>query len=530
MLLGACGSSGGGTEPPPAATQSVYVVDAARGDDANPGTEAQPLRTLQAGVAKLAAGVTLQVRAGDYRAEGPIRITMAASPQAPARVAAYAGEQAIVESVIVESSTSVEVTGFTIIGTKTLPVGWRDMPEVVIDDPNTTVDPNQSWQLRAASVRARYASYVTFINWPHPSGTWTWENDYSGGIDVVASRDITLRDNDVSLHTACIGLHNESANVLVENNTLHHCLDALKGERRAGAFSFTASTIRANAVSQILREGLRLTYGAYGNVIEDNRVEYTGTNHIATYEAGGYNIIRRNIVQYGGYYAETMKFPGPSAISLHSSGPDTVADSNYVAYQYDVTLHDGNGVIVDFNPDNAVVQNNIIYRPMGNGINSAKSGNARIVHNTIVEAGYQTTALTNGMGIRIGKATDVNNVIANNIIYLPRNGGILFAEGNLADQAYLDHNLFHTSGVALVGNGLDPSAAYWDLASLHAAGLCLNSIAGDPLLADPSQGRPQAGSPALARGTAEHSSASDYAGQPRSGVAPSIGAYENASN
>ena len=57
------------------------------GNDANPGTEAKPLATLQAGVNKLQPGDTLLIRGGIYRetvtfprsgtAENPITVTAA---------------------------------------------------------------------------------------------------------------------------------------------------------------------------------------------------------------------------------------------------------------------------------------------------------------------------------------------------------------------------------------------------------------------------------------------------------------------
>ena len=401
------------------------------------------------------------------------------------------------------------------------------MPEVVIDDPGVVIDPAEDWSTRVHDVNRKYASYAQFVY--AGTGAASWEGDFSAGINVVASRNITLANNDISMHTACIQLRNQATGVRVEGNVLHHCLDALKGARRAtDAYSFSHSTIRANRVEQIFREGIRLTDGAQHSLVEDNRVEYTGHSHIVTYHAGGHNTIRRNQVQYGGYYTETMRFPGSSGISLHSAGPGTVADGNHIAYQVDATLRDGNGIIIDYTPEQARVVNNVIHRPMGSGITSMASGHASIVHNTIVEAGHGTTSLKNGVGIRIVQAGDVGNVIANNIIHLPHNGGISFEGGNLANQAYVDHNLFHVDGVPLVGNGLDPSAAYWSLASLQAAGHGLQSLQADPMLAVPAHGSLQPASPALAAGTPQHSVAHDAANHQRSASAPSIGAFESA--
>lgn len=525
-LLPAAGCGGGAAydpQPPAPSLQHLYV-DAAAGNDANPGTAARPLRSVAAALAAAGAGTTVYLAAGDYRSQGPLLIRHTGREGAPLRVQGAPGGTARVEAVVVSDSEWVEVVGLVVVGPKTLPAAWRDMPAVVVDDPSVVIDLQEDWSTRVHKVNRKYASYAHFAS----GGVGgSWEDDFSAGINVVASRRVTLRGNDVSLHTACVQLRNQSSEVLVEANTLHHCLDALRGALRLqDAYSFARSTVRANVVRQTFREGLRLNDGAQHNLVEGNRVEYTGHSHIATYHAGGHNVVRGNDVRHGGYYSETMRFPGSSGISLHTAGAGTVADGNRVSYQVDPTLRDGNGVIIDYTPEQATVVNNLVYRTMGSGITSVMSGRASIVHNTIVEAGFETPSRHNGVGVRIVSAGDVGNIIANNLIHRPRIGGILFEQRNLAQQAVLDHNLFDMPGLPLVGDGLDAAAAYTTLAALRAVGACLNCLAADARLALPEEGRLAADSPALGRGTPLHSAAHDIDGLPRSAVAPTIGARE----
>jgi len=125
--------------------------------------------------------------------------------------------------------------------------------------------------------------------------------------------------NTISLHTVGIELRNESSSIVVEDNAIRYSRDGLRGDKRAiDGFSFTASTIRRNFLDQSFREGIRLTFGASDNLVEDNLVQNTGYSHIATWQAGGGNAIRRNVLRQGGYYAETMRWPGPSPRSAYA--------------------------------------------------------------------------------------------------------------------------------------------------------------------------------------------------------------------
>ena len=79
--------------PEPTPSGPVYYV-AQTGHDANPGTEAQPFRTVRRGVQALRAGATLYVKSGTY-AEHLDRIPGGTSWSAPVRVVAYPGDTVV---------------------------------------------------------------------------------------------------------------------------------------------------------------------------------------------------------------------------------------------------------------------------------------------------------------------------------------------------------------------------------------------------------------------------------------------------
>ncbi len=527
LLLSACGGGGGGgptREAPLAPT--TYYVDAVRGSDTASGGASEPFRTIARGIGRLAPGDTLCIAGGDYRAEGTLMIRLRAEAATPVVVESCSG-RVEVDSVRIEDSAWVELRGLTIASGKALPPGWPDMPEILIDSVGAAyaIDPDEPWSTRAAKVDMRYHSYSTFVD--PLGGTDSWEYAlYSEGIGVSASQHVRLAGNTISLHTVGVELRNESSSIVVEDNAIRYCLDGLRGDKRAiDGFSYSASTIRRNLVEQSFREGIRLSFGASDNVVEDNLVQNTGHSHIATWQAGGGNTIRRNVLRQGGYYAETMRWPGPSAISVHSAGAGTRVEANSIARQVDMSFRDGNGVIIDNNGGAAVtIANNLIHQVMGSGISSVFGGNATIQHNTIVDSGHATTASGNGMGIRLSEDSDVGNTIANNLIVDPANGGIWFRNHTLAGQAFIDNNLYDFSGLPLVADGLE---SYADLAAWRASGHGLQALQTAARLEQPAEGLfgVAADSPARGAGSTAHGSEHDLDGTPRASP-PTIGAFE----
>ena len=73
--------------------QTYYV--ATNGDDSNPGTEAQPFRTISKGTSVLQAGDTLYVRAGTYHEK--VVISNSGTANNPITISAYPGETPVID-------------------------------------------------------------------------------------------------------------------------------------------------------------------------------------------------------------------------------------------------------------------------------------------------------------------------------------------------------------------------------------------------------------------------------------------------
>lgn len=103
---------------------TTYYVSAANGNNNYPGTDpAQPLRTIQAAVNKLQAGDSVSIRGGVYAER--VYIQKPGTAESPIRLAAYEGEQPIVDGaglsiaedaalVVIHQSQDITLSGLTI--------------------------------------------------------------------------------------------------------------------------------------------------------------------------------------------------------------------------------------------------------------------------------------------------------------------------------------------------------------------------------------------------------------------------------
>jgi hypothetical protein len=81
----------------PAAAQTATLVVATDGDDADPGTVDQPLRTIQRAVDLAGPGTTIEIRAGSYAPGTNIQVTVDGQPDAPITMRAYQGEPVLID-------------------------------------------------------------------------------------------------------------------------------------------------------------------------------------------------------------------------------------------------------------------------------------------------------------------------------------------------------------------------------------------------------------------------------------------------
>lgn len=414
----------------------IYVSK--NGSDDSSGEITAPLLTVQKAIDISTPGTTILVEGGDYSDSEFIEIEKKASAEHPIRLIADATTEVILPPVHVHESQYIEVTGFTIYAGEILPENWVDMPAVFVDNPTIMIDRYDDYEsIRKEQIEKKYKTWHEFLAWEKEGGT-------SSAIKISNSDYITVTNNELANATYGLLLQNDSRRIYAYKNYIHHNLVGILGSVSGGdKFSFSESLISNNDVEHSFRTGIAVHAGAHHNVIANNVVRYSGTLHLNTYQASGNNMFIFNRAEYGGYYTETMRHPGSSALSLHSCKRGCIAFGNYLAYQYDSTGADGNGIIIDFTAQGAYVASNIIFKSQGSGITSTKSGNSHIINNTIVEAGENAVLEKNSAGIRTADPQrDIGNIIANNIIHNPSGGGILFKGGGGELQKYVDYNIF----------------------------------------------------------------------------------------
>jgi hypothetical protein len=77
--------------------QTATITVAANGDDANPGTLASPLKTIQAAVDKATPGTVIQIRGGTYAPSTNVQVNANGTASAPITMRAYGTEKVVID-------------------------------------------------------------------------------------------------------------------------------------------------------------------------------------------------------------------------------------------------------------------------------------------------------------------------------------------------------------------------------------------------------------------------------------------------
>lgn len=500
-----------------------YFV-ATNGSDSAAGTQAAPWRTLTKAASTVQAGDTVWVRGGDYAGEGQIYIgTRAGTPAAPITFSAYPGERPVARGVEFNTVSNYVIIGFTFTNRAfRIPHTWQPMPATVVDDPTVVIDPNESWTTRQKKVGRKYSTYTNIF----------YQLDYdTSWIDLISMQrcqNMRLYSNTFWGATAGIYMRRQCRNVEVAYNYFYQCLCGLLTYGQSGeGFTVRDARIVSNTFRQMFSTGLSFTHGACSNLIAYNDSRYSALDHFALHHYASNNVVRNNIGMYGGFYSETMEYPGSSAFNAHYAGPGNVFDGNFAAYQYDPTLNDGNGFIADMMYNNWGVTfiNNVVWRNT-RGFALTESPNCRIINNTIAESGW-TTNLTFHVGAAIlfSKSKDTNNVVVNNIFYENNIG--LDGYQLMPKQKKIDYNLYYSSsGKPFMWNGWETNeACYYSVAQIQAATVWEDhGVQGNPVF-DGGGFMLSDTSPAISAASAADAPPHDYFGLLRD-AQPDIGAYE----
>ena len=490
-----------------------------------------PWKTLsKAGVAAK-AGDTVLVYDGDYRQEdvgwGVGIIPLMNSGRSRSRqiqFMAAPGHQPILKTFLVRDRKWLKISGFTFINPDLiLPRKWKDMPEIVVDKPRIVIDPDEDWSTREQKVRLKYATYLGITDY--------FESTYVTGIDIKNCKHVAFRENMIHGYAFGVQVRGISSKIVIEDNEISYCGNGIFTWRPKPALSH--SIIRDNYLHDNFWNAIDVRVDSKNVLIKNNLCEYNGISHITLIDGTRNCTVRGNVAQFGGYYSETMHFPGSTAINIHSSRKGIVVNGNFAAYQIDLTGNDGNGYIADLMKDGAGVlfRNNIAFRNMGLGIRPVKSPNCIIVNNSLIENGHNSGDLRTGAGINLSQGKDLNQTIMNNIFYNNKTAGIKSFK-IIDSQKRINHNLyFGPNGAPFIWDGhLVGDRAYHTLPEIRKNTRWENNGQdGDPQFIDAENEdfRLLPGSQAIDTGRKLSRVRKDYDGKSRpQGPAYDIGAFE----
>ncbi|MBL7064963.1 MAG: right-handed parallel beta-helix repeat-containing protein [Anaerolineae bacterium] len=285
-----------GERTPPLQPQVYHV--ATTGHDSNPGTEAQPFRTISKGISVLGPGDTLYVKAGTY-AENLSSFPSGTSWDAPVTIAAYPGDEVIVRpssgshAAYFTNAHHVILDGFVFDGAN---VGYNvieitsEAHHTRIQNSEITGGPESGILVSGASDSNEFL-YLDI----HDNGT----DDFGHGIYIESSNN--LIDHCSVHHNAGWGVHiynghsdGYANNNIVSNNRLYD--NASAGNRGPGILLGSGNGNRAyNNLIWGNVYGIQISNDAenseaYNNTIYNNQVG------IFVYAASDSAILRNNII------------------------------------------------------------------------------------------------------------------------------------------------------------------------------------------------------------------------------------------
>lgn len=437
--------------PTAAFAKKYYVAQTSNASDENSGNARKPWRTISAAVQRAKPGDQVIVCDGDYRTEdtgwgvGVIPILQSGTKSKLIRLEAAAGAKPLVFRFLLKDAAHLSISGFQYsnLTFSNLP-NWQDMPCIVRDEEfEERPDYSLPWEARRAQVEAEFATYFELIT----------TLDFQTAIELENCNAIELKNNTIDGYWAGIQCRH-CDQITIDSNQISHCAYGVFAWRPAPAL--TNSVIRNNRISQSLDNGIDIREGSDNVLVEQNCVSYSGRSHIVFQNGVRNSKIRNNLVQLGGYYSESMEFPGSSALNIHSSGSGNSMEANFAAYQIDLTQVDGNGIILDTMTDgaSATICYNFLCRNMGDGLNTTLSPNALIFGNTFVENGHNASGYRRGAGIKLSRNQDINQTIVCNNFLFNRVAGII-SYLIIDQQQQIDRNIYWTRGTPLIWDGFE---------------------------------------------------------------------------
>jgi parallel beta-helix repeat protein len=277
-----------GAEGAPLVGNTFYV--ATTGDDANPGTQAQPWRTVQKAVDRVTAGDTIILRGGTY-AES-VTISRSGANGQPITLTHFAGEVAVLDGGATTALlTSADVSdwviqGLTVTSTSryTLQLGWwgasRNSRWTIRDNHiyGTSVMKGQDLRFESNDIDGVYPDGTTY-------GSHAGQGQGDAGVaDIDGSHHNTIRANRVHDFSGANGrgiwTQGYTHDDLIEGNTVTNVrptsglgqLIDIGGSSSVG----WSHTVRGNEVRGCNYVGIQLE-NTFASTVENNIVQDTGS-------------------------------------------------------------------------------------------------------------------------------------------------------------------------------------------------------------------------------------------------------------
>lgn len=449
------------------AAAARYFVDQHRGSDDNEGTSPRkPLASLSAAFSVgLGPGDRVYIADGDYRNETGGERFEFYNLEGPIRISSFRGSCPLVPPLFFLNCKGVTISGlrFEFKPFEEINPDWLPMPAIVGAG---VMDRNQPWEERRPEVAEEFADYFllseSLRSVPRePIGEQTRNPiEFITAIQMDGCEGFNILKNQIRGFWAGIQPR-LTKTTRIQSNSISECVNGVFAFGNEEDIALGDSLIRNNVITQCLDNGIDLRRNSSNVRIIGNEVSHSGRNHISLLGGITNCLVSRNWVHHGGYYSETMAFPGSSSISINDSLAGNRIIGNWVTDQIDLTEIDGNGIILDLMRDDAsgakpgvLVARNWCYRNMGSGLNTTISPNSFIVRNSFIQNGWQGTAFRNGAGVKLSRDEDINQVIACNLFAFNRTAGII-SNDNIGEQRFINYNRYISLCSPLIWDGFE---------------------------------------------------------------------------